>query len=223
MDDPALDAADHADALRGLARINTLSFAGRSHLPALRMAARRVGGPVRVLDVGAGSGDVAVALALAGRKSGISVSLGLADISPRAVDAACRRAAGLGLYARGMVLDAVAGPLPVADLAVCSLFLHHLTETQAVAVLGNMRDSVAGAGGVVSVNDLRRGAWGSVLADTVPRVVTRSRVVHTDAAISARAAWTTEELLDLARRAGMDGVRVLPCFPARMTMVWSAA
>jgi hypothetical protein len=86
-----------------------------------------------------------------------------------------------------------------------------------------MRDSVAEAGGVVSVNDLRRGAWGSVLADTVPRVVTGSRVVHSDAAVSARAAWTAPELLDLAARAGMGGARVRPCFPARMTMVWSAA
>jgi SAM-dependent methyltransferase len=223
MDDPSLDPSDHARALRGLARINRLSFAGRSHLPALRMVARRVGGPVRVLDVGAGSGDVAVSLALAGRRSGVSVSLVLADISPRAVEAARRRAAEAGLDAQGMVLDAVAGPLPGADLAVCSLFLHHLTEAQAVAVLGNMRDSVAEAGGVVSVNDLRRGAWGSVLADTVPRVVTGSRVVHSDAAVSARAAWTAPELLDLAARAGMGGARVRPCFPARMTMVWSAA
>jgi hypothetical protein len=48
-------------------------------------------------------------------------------------------------------------------------------------------------------------------------------VVHTDASISARAAFTPQELLDLAERAGMRGVRVRACFPARMTLVWDAA
>jgi len=231
MDDPALDPSDHDRALRGLARINRLSFAGRAHLPALALAAGRSGGGgraaagVRVLDVGAGSGDGAVSLALAAKRRGVAVKLVLADISPRAVEAGRNRAAQAGLDAEGVVVDAVggAGTLPAADLAVCSLFLHHLTEVQALAVLGNMRESVSEVGGVVSVNDLRRGAWGSVLANTVPRMVTRSPVVHTDAAISARAAWTASELLDLAARAGMSGARVHPCFPARMTLVWSAA
>ncbi len=223
MDDPSLDGGAHARALRGLARINRLSRAGRTHLPALRAVATRCAGPVRVLDVGTGSGDVAVSLLAAGRRGGIDATLTLADISPRAVEAATRRAEDAGMTARGVVLDAVAGPLPSADLTVCSLFLHHLTGAQAVAVLAHMRESVRQSGGVVSVNDLRRGAWGSVLANTVPWVVTRSGVVHSDAAISARAAWTPDELAELATRAGMIGAEITRCFPARMTLVWSAA
>ncbi len=226
MDDPGLDPLDHARALRGLARMNRLSLAGRAHLPALVMAAGRAKGPVRVLDVAAGGGDMAVALALAARRRGIPVRLTLADISPLAVEVGRHRLCEAGLDAEGVVLDAVAGPLPEADLVVCSLFMHHLTESQAVSVLANMRLSCsgrAGEGGVLSVNDLRRGVWGRVLADTVPRVATRSRVVHTDASISARAAFAPEELLDLAARAGMRGARVRACFPARMTLVWDAA
>lgn len=226
MDDPGLDAAEHAHALRGLARINRLSGAGRVHLPALRMAWARSGGPVRVLDVASGSGDGAVALLAAAQREGIACSLTVADVSERAVAAACDRARSAGIDASGVVVDAVSGPLPEADLVVCSLFLHHLTEDQVASLLTNMRACVRGGGdgngGVVSINDLRRGAWGTALADVAPRLVTRSRVVHTDASISARSAFTPRELLELADRAGMRGASVRPCFPARMSLVWDS-
>ena len=219
MDDPGLDVWSHTHALRGLARINRLSLAGRVHWPALCRVASRLDRPVRVTDAASGSGDGAVALARLARKRGIGVELTLTDLSPRAVGLAGTRAERAGIRARTRVVDATAGPLPEGDLLICSLFAHHLTESQAVGLLANMRRACVG--GLVSVNDLRRCRWGTVLARTVPRMVTRSPVVHTDAAISAGAAFTERELLDLCGQAGLEGAVVRRCFPARMTMTWS--
>lgn len=221
MDDPALPADEHTLALRGLARINQLSAAARYHLPALRRIASRVPGAVRVVDVASGSGDGAVAFALAAQARGIAVELTMTDISPRAVDQAMARATDRGVEARALVLDAVEGELPTADLVTCSLFLHHLSESQAERTLRGMR--AACPQGTVSVNDLRRGRWGTLLARTVPRLVTTSKVVHTDAVISAKAAFTPAELEGLAERAGMSGGVVRSAFPARMTMTWSSS
>lgn len=219
MDDPGLDRDAHADALRGLARINRVSFAARAHLAPLRAAAAGLGRPVRVLDVATGSGDVAVSVAVLAARLGIDTELILADVSPVAVEAARARARAAGIAARAEVLDAIVGPLPAADLVLCSLFLHHLDESGVVRLLSNVRASGSRR---LSVSDLRRCAAGTALARTVPRVLTRSYVVHTDAVRSARAAWTVEELRDLAGRAGLVGAVVRACFPCRMRLDWEA-
>lgn len=220
MDDPSLDDAEHAHALAGLARLNRLSFAARAHLPALRRAAERAPGVVRVLDVACGGGDGAAGLARHAAKAGIRVEMTLLDRSPVAVERAVASVRGAGAASvRGVTADAVEDALPESDLVVCSLFMHHLVEDAAVRCLSNMR---AACRGVVSVNDLRRSAWGLFLARSVPPLVTTSRVVRTDAVISARAALNESELRDLAARAGMDGARVERSFPARMTLTWSA-
>jgi SAM-dependent methyltransferase len=234
MDDPSLASDAHTDALRGLARINRLSFASRAHLaslmavaglgsgPASGRVSGPVSGPVRVLDVAAGSGDVAASLARRAHRAGVAIDLTMADISPVAVDACRERAGGLaglsGVTAGAVRLDALHDPLPECDLAVCSLFLHHLDSGGARLLLENLLRSGCR---MVSVSDLRRSAWGTLLARVVPRVVTRSYVVHTDAVRSARAAWTAGELVAIAAEAGMAGAVVRRAFPARMTLVWS--
>ncbi len=220
MDDPALDPGEHAHALAGLARVNRLSLAGWAHRPALRRAHRRLAGvPVRVLDVASGGGDGAIALARWAARRGVPVSLALADVSPRALGLAERRAGAAGVAVDTVTLDAVRDPLPACDLVTCSLFLHHLAEPDVVRLLSNMR---AACSGVISVSDLRRTAWGTALAVTVPRLLTRSPVVHTDAVISARAAFTPGELSGLAHQAGLSDAKVRPCFPSRMTLTWEA-
>lgn len=220
MDDPAIDPAEHDRALAGLARINRISFAPRAHLLALIDAAEKCGGRVRVLEVAAGSGDIGIGLARLAARRSIRVDLTLTDISPTALAACQRRAEAGRLSVKILAVDAVCGPLPPCDLAICSLFLHHLDAAAAVRVLENMNQA-ARVGG--SVNDLRRGRWGTMLADVVPRIVTCSAVVHADAAISARAAYTPEELQRMAMSAGLRAAAVRRAFPARMTMTWVAS
>ena len=65
MDQPDLDAGEHARALSGLGRINRLSRSDVIFWPAIaRWPALPKAAPVRVLDLASGGGDVPIALAI---------------------------------------------------------------------------------------------------------------------------------------------------------------
>ena len=105
-------------------------------------------------------------------------------------------------------LDVFDAPIPNGyDIITCSLFLHHLDEEQAIAVLRKMRDA---AGQLALVNDLRRCRSGWLLACAGVRILTRSPTVHVDAQLSVEGAFTPQEALALAHRAGWDGATRAP-------------
>src|SRR5262249_11928064 len=159
--------------------------------------------PLRVLDVATGAGDLPLALGERFRRAGLAAEVSGCDISPVALAHARRRAAEAGAAARVFQADALSGPLPGPyDALFCSLFLHHLEEADAVTLLGRMRDA---AQQLVLVNDLERGRLGYLLAWLGARLLTRCRVVHVDAPRSVENAFTRQEAVALAERAGLAG------------------
>ncbi|MBI5154888.1 methyltransferase domain-containing protein [Candidatus Poribacteria bacterium] len=213
MDDPALPAAEHQSALRGLARLNALSGAVHLLWPEVRRELTAASGErLSALDVACGDGDVL--RRLCDHSRGRLVGLGL-DKSPLAVRRAKMSSAGRSV--RYQVSNVLRDPLPEADIVLCSLFLHHLSNRDAVRLLARMRDS---ARRLLIVSDLERSALNSVLVWAGARLVTRSRVVHVDSGLSARAAFTRHELRALASRAGLSGARIKPRLPARVLLVW---
>src|SRR6185295_307191 len=106
------------------------------------------------------------------------------------------------------------------DVVMCSLFLHHLSTEEGRGLLYRMR---CAARQMVLVSDLVRSAWGLRLATVVPRLFTRSRVVHEDAVRSIRAAFTPDELRELAGEAGLEGAVVAPRRHQRMLLTWRRA
>lgn len=226
MDSPALARSAHVRALRGLARLNRLSRAARIVWPSLRSLAEKprggnsggAAGAVRVLDVATGSGDIPIALAQRARRAGLEFDWHAADLSERALAEAGARAARAGVALTTFVADAVRGPLPGRyDAVICSLFLHHLDPPDAEAALRRMAGA---AERLLIVCDLRRTRPGLVLAACVPPIVTRSDVVRHDAVASARAAYTAEEMLAMARGAGLTGATVRAAWPQRMLLTW---
>ena len=119
------------------------------------------------------------------------------------------------------VADALAGPpLPAADIVTCSLFVHHLDEAGAVALLARLS---AASRHLLLVTDLRRTRAGLALASVAARLATRSPVVHADAPASVRAAFTPDEARQLAQRAGLRDAVVSRVFPQRWLLRWSPA
>jgi SAM-dependent methyltransferase len=194
LDGDSLTLAEIEANLTDLARLNRLPGGSGSSVAAIRhLAGARA--DVLVVDVGAGGGDIAVAFA---RRGWTTVAV---DRHPIVAQIARQRTAGTPLIE---VRPVDAGSLPFADAAFdvahASLLLHHLAPDEAVAVLREMA-RVAALG--VVVNDLRRGWSAAMLTMVTTAAVARSPVTRHDGAISARRAYTLEELDRLAADAGL--------------------
>ena len=219
MDAPSLAPARRAHALKALARVNALSgVAQRVWTEILELQNAGAPATLRVLDIACGGGDVVVSLARRAARSGLDLEAHGCDVSPLALEVARTNAERAGIQAQFFELDALRDEIPQDyDLVCCSLFLHHLDEQDAIALLGAMAE---GARRAVLVQDLRRTVTGYLLALGVLRVISRSQVAHVDGPRSVEGAFSLEEARELARRAGLDGVRVEACWPQRFQLTW---
>ena len=219
MDQPGLDEQLHRKALRGLRRVNWFSGSSGILWSAIRDLARQVEKrPLRVLDIACGGGDVTVAIADRGKRHGIEMQVDGCDISHVAVHHARQQAVQRRSSVCFFELDALTDPLPDNyDVLMCSLFLHHLEEVDAVELLRRM--SVA-TRHLMLVNDLRRTRWGYWLARWGSRILTRSHIVHTDGPLSVSAAFTTEETLQLASQANIQHATLSQHWPQRFLFSW---
>src|SRR5262249_12014863 len=117
-------------------------------------------------------------------------------------------------------LDALRDQLPNDyDVITCSLFLHHLTDEQAIDLLRRMACS---ARKLVLINDLVRSPWGYLLAILATRTLTLSPVVHSDGPQSVASAFTVSEALDMAKRAGWNEIQIRRHWPFRFLLQWKA-
>jgi 2-polyprenyl-3-methyl-5-hydroxy-6-metoxy-1,4-benzoquinol methylase len=219
MDQPGLDPCRHFHALRGLARINFWSGSARILWPPLAALARRLHPRrPRVLDLATGGGDVPIRLWRRAHRAGLDLDLEGCDVSPVALVYARACADRAGAPVRFFPLDVVNKPIPHGyDAVVSSLFLHHLDEGQACALLRRMAEA---ARHLVLVNDLERSWAGLALAHLATRLLTTSAVVHTDGPRSVARAFTRAEALALAERGGLHGANVSGRWPFRYLLAW---
>ena len=219
MDQPGIDPLAHSQALEGLRRINAFSGAvGSLFAPIRSLALEQNDKPLRVLDLACGGGDNTTALAERARREGLAIQVDGCDISPQAVAIATRNAEERALGTRFFQADALHGRIPEDyDVILCSLFLHHLDEDQAVELLRRM----AGASRcLVLVNDLIRSPLGYGLAWAGCRLLSRSPIVHFDGPVSVQGAFQLSEVRALATRAGLAGAGLRRSWPERYLLSW---
>ena len=220
MDDRALDASSHIQALRGLARLNRLSRTADGLWAALAgMEVGRDGGPVRVLDLACGSGDITRRLAALAARDGMPFEFDGCDRSDRAVELANRQFPRSTPACRFFARDILEGPLPCGyDYFVSSLFLHHLADGQVVRLF---REMARAARRGFAVHDLERSTRGLLLAGVASRAFTRSPIVHSDALLSVRAAFSLEETIRMSIIADLRGARCTRRWPYRFLLSWA--
>lgn len=220
MDEPGLDERLHHQALEGLRRGNLVSNTSRVLWRGLEAAGvlQRVA-PIRILDLACGGGDVALGLARLARRHAVRVEVHGADVSSLAIEHARAAAQRAGVAdVCYFQLNALLDPLPTNyDAIYCTLFLHHLSEMDGVALLQRM---AAATRSVVLVDDLVRTRLGFALVWLGSHLLTRSPVVHTDGPLSVRAALTIEEARTLAERAGLHHAAIERHWPERFLLSW---
>jgi 2-polyprenyl-3-methyl-5-hydroxy-6-metoxy-1,4-benzoquinol methylase len=229
MDRPDLDVRLHRQALRALDRINSISLTARCVWSEMERRLKKSRSTVQsadeanpdaysVLDVACGSGAVLTDLRQHAARRGVVLRLAGCDQSPTALAAAYDRALETGADIELHQIDVTRQPFAARyDFVVCCLFLHHLSDTDAVAVLGRMAESARLA---LIVTDLRRTRLGYALAWTGTRLLSRSPVARIDGPRSVCRAFTCSEVTQLAASAGLAGAMVRPCWPQRFLFVW---
>lgn len=219
MDQPGLNDASHRQALRGLARINGLSRSASMLWPIVQWAADQASPrPAKVMDLACGGGDVIIDLARRARRAGLNVQFDACDVSPVAVQFAAAQARRAGVNIGLSVVNVIDDPLPQGyDLFMNSLFLHHLPMPAAIHLLAAMRAVPCRH---IAVNDLVRSPMGLAAAWAGTRLLSRSPIVHVDGPRSVRAAFTLEEMRDMARQAGLERATVEQRPPWRMLLSW---
>jgi ubiquinone/menaquinone biosynthesis C-methylase UbiE len=221
LDDPRADPRLVGKELRDIARLNAW-FGGtravvRELEPFLRMGAGDEGPGTRrtwtLLDVGTGSGDIALAAMAAARRHRIDLTPMGVELNPTAARIAS--AAGVStIVADGNALPL--GPRSV-DVVVASQVLHHLPRPVAVRWIATF-DRVARRAVVLA--DLRRSrvAMAGVWAASVGLAM--SGVTRHDAVVSLKRGYTKAEFDEMLRQAG---VRTVARYRrgARIVAAWS--
>jgi len=217
MDDPDIPRNLHEAALFGVARINSISGAAGALWRKIRPLAGK-NGPIRVLDLACGSGDIANELQRRATATGIAVTVSGCDRSDVAIDVARQNAQDQTVGAEFFVADLFDGGFPSGyDVYICSLFLHHLSDDESVTLLRQMA-----AGRAFFLSDLRRTTRGMMLARWITPFITRSPVVLKDSRLSVKGAHTIEEVRALLSRAGIEGARIDRQWPQRFLVSWDS-
>jgi ubiquinone/menaquinone biosynthesis C-methylase UbiE len=174
-----------------------------------------------LLDVGAGSGELLGVVAQWARESNRKARLTGLELNARSARAIAERATALP------EINAVRGDafhLPFADkefdYAMSSLFTHHFSDTDVIAVLRELsRVSVRR----LFVIDLHRHPIAYFFYTTIGRLFLHNRLIREDGALSILRSFTPAELASLATRAELENITVTRRFPFRLVLAASPA
>jgi ubiquinone/menaquinone biosynthesis C-methylase UbiE len=219
LDDPSLPSEEMARSLEDIALVNRRWGGSRAlarHI-GTRLREARIS-RARILDVGAGSGDVTQRLSRQLERAGLTVTATATDLQWRHLAVGRRM---LGEPLRAAAADAFL--LPFADgsfdWTISTLFFHHFAPGDNVRMLRELaRVSRQG----FAVLDLRRHLFPLLFVRLAGSLLFRSRVSLEDGAASVRQAYTPEEARRIAADA-VPGARVEKVFPFRLLISGSGA
>lgn len=181
-----------------------------------RAASRR---SLRILDVGAGGGDLCRLIARRLRRDGLSADITALDADERAIRWASAHDDGAGVTYRHAFTHELVRSGERFDVVLSNHLLHHLTDDELQAVL---RDSVnlVEPGGVVAHHDIARSGVAHALyvAATLPfsRNLLADSFIREDGRLSIRRSYTAAELAALAP----EGWTARGGIPFRVELRW---
>ncbi|HUF05588.1 MAG TPA: methyltransferase domain-containing protein [Aridibacter sp.] len=174
------------------------------------------GNSFRILDVGAGSGELLRQIARYGRKAGKKAELAGIELNERSARSILLESSGFPeIFAvRG---DAVHLPFPdgTFDFVISSLFAHHLTDRQIICALREMKRVCTRE---IFLIDLHRHPFALAAYKVFCIAFGISQLVRQDGSLSILRGFKAGELLELANAAGPEEADVERSFPFRLVL-----
>jgi ubiquinone/menaquinone biosynthesis C-methylase UbiE len=216
LDAPDVDDATLRRNLADIRRINAvLGWTRYAAAFVVRTAAADGATHFSVLDVAAGSADIALAIARQARRHGISTTIVASDLSEQVVRIAAEEAAGVtGVRVERQDALDLRYPDRAFDIALCTLALHHFDPDAATSVLRNL----GRVGRRVVVFDAARSPLAWAGAWLLTHALRMDAMTRHDAPMSVARSYNRQELAALARRAGLRDARVWVAFPFRLAL-----
>jgi 2-polyprenyl-3-methyl-5-hydroxy-6-metoxy-1,4-benzoquinol methylase len=212
MDDLALGGEDMAQTLEELDLINTWLGGNKVVTDALSYLRRLPQGQpffertVAIADLGCGGGDLLKVMAKWARKRNVKAELTGIDANGYIVDYAaanCRKYPEISFRQKD-IFSPVFARQPY-DVMVCSLFCHHFTDEQLVAMFRQLY-SQARLG--VIINDLHRHPLAYYSIQALTAAFSKSYLVKNDAKLSVLRAFRKPELQRILAEAGIEKYRL---------------
>jgi ubiquinone/menaquinone biosynthesis C-methylase UbiE len=169
-----------------------------------------------VLDVGAGSGELLRVTATWARETGRKVRAVGLELNERSASSILEESREFPEISsvRG---DALALPFANTDFdyVISSLFTHHFAEEQIIKILREMNRVARRR---IIVIDLHRHPIAYFFYTTLGKLFLKNRLIRHDGALSILRSFKAEEMLALAKRAGLRDVGVSRHFPYRLAL-----
>jgi len=204
MDLPHQDEEALRSDLEHLAGLNKTFGARRAVAALFRDLSARMKRVV-VIDLASGYGDHGRNMIARGRARQQTVTVVAMDYQLKTLQIA-RRATPLG--EKMFFVQADARQLPLrpheANLAFCSLALHHFSDEDALSVLREMNRVAHDGTACIDLVRSRLAAWGIWLLTTF---IVQDPMVRHDARLSVRRAFTGKEMLALVKQAGWSRLK----------------
>ncbi|MGW9158483.1 methyltransferase domain-containing protein [Microbacterium sp. NPDC055665] len=219
MDDPHADARMLARTYGRFGFVNALvSRPGTLYRRDIRPRAER-SGRLRILDVGAGGGDLCRLLAGRLRRDGLDAEITALDADERAIRWASAHDRGAGIHYRRALTSELVDAGDTYDVVLSNHVLHHLDADELQTMLSDSVRLVA-PNGLVSHHDIARSRTAHVLfaAATWPisRTLLADSFIREDGLISIRRSYTAAELTAIAP----TGWTVRGGLPSRLELRW---
>jgi len=161
---------------------------------------------VRILDMATGSADHPLAIAGLAEQMNRSVTICAVDKNPQILEIARQRTAGFdNIKIEKHDILAVPYADQSFDVVLASLVIHHLSRTDAVLLLREMKRL---SRMLCIVNDLNRSWPAYGLAWLFAHISTRNPLSRNDAPVSVLRAFRPEELRAMAADAGLANITI---------------
>lgn len=175
---------------------------------------------LRILDVGAGSGELLRQFAKYARSQENQATLCGLELNERSARSILEESRS---FPEIVSVQADGLKMPFADrsfdIVISSLFTHHLTDSQLIAIL---REMARVSRGEVFVIDLHRHPMALLAYKAFCTVFRISQLVRQDGSLSILRAFKPSELAGYAEQAGLRDYKVERSFPFRLVLRFSA-